>query len=148
MRRVLKGAGRCGWQEKDAAKNIGRLFVKGMHDARRSAAAAYCSLLPELKNGRFGNTRQLPAITGKLHEKGIEIKPPTLAKYLNEFRRGKDKKTDTPSSLYARGMSVREIQGHLKELYHTEVSPALISAVTDAVADEVRQWQGRLLDPV
>jgi putative transposase len=51
-------------------------------------------------------------------------------------------------SLYARGMSVREIQGHLKELYHTEVSPALISAVTDAVGDEVRQWQGRPLDAV
>jgi putative transposase len=51
-------------------------------------------------------------------------------------------------SLYARGMSVREIQGHLKEIYHTEVSPALISAVTDAVADEVRQWQGRPLDAV
>ena len=51
-------------------------------------------------------------------------------------------------SLYARGMSVREIQGHLKELYHTEVSPALISAVTDAVADEVKQWQCRSLDAV
>ena len=51
-------------------------------------------------------------------------------------------------SLYARGMSVREIQGHLKELYHTEISPALISAVTDEVADEVRQWQGRPLDAV
>jgi arginine repressor len=35
-------------------------------------------------------------IADKLHEKGIEIKPPTLAKYLNEFRRGKDRKTDTP----------------------------------------------------
>ena len=35
-------------------------------------------------------------IAEKLHEKGIEIKPPTLAKYLNEFRRGKDKKKDTP----------------------------------------------------
>ena len=35
-------------------------------------------------------------IAEKLHEKGIEIKPPTLAKYLNEFRRGKEKKTDTP----------------------------------------------------
>lgn len=51
-------------------------------------------------------------------------------------------------SLYARGMSVREIQGHLKELYHTEVSPALISAVTDAVMEDVRQWQGRPLDAV
>ena len=35
-------------------------------------------------------------IVEKLHEKGIEIKPPTLAKYLNEFRRGKDRKKDTP----------------------------------------------------
>lgn len=35
-------------------------------------------------------------IAEKLHEKGIEIKPPTLAKYLNEFRRGKDRKKDTP----------------------------------------------------
>ena len=51
-------------------------------------------------------------------------------------------------SLYARGMSVREIQGHLKELYHTDVSPSLISAVTDAVAEDVRQWQGRPLDAV
>lgn len=51
-------------------------------------------------------------------------------------------------SLYARGMSVREIQGHLKELYHTDVSLSLISAVTDAVAEDVRQWQGRPLDAV
>lgn len=55
---------------------------------------------------------------------------------------------DAIISLYARGMSVREIQGHLKELYHTEVSPVLISAVTDAVAEDVRQWQGRPLDAV
>lgn len=38
-------------------------------------------------------------------------------------------------SLYARGMTVREIQGHLAELYGTEVSPDLISKVTDAVLD-------------
>lgn len=55
---------------------------------------------------------------------------------------------DAIISLYARGMSVREIQGHLKELYHTEVSPALISAVTDEVVEDVRQWQGRPLDAV
>src|SRR5438445_458220 len=51
-------------------------------------------------------------------------------------------------SLYARGMTVREIQGHLAELYGTEVSPDLISRVTDAVLDEVRDWQNRPLDPV
>jgi len=49
-------------------------------------------------------------------------------------------------SLYARGMTVREIQGHLEEMYGTEVSPALISSVTDAVLDEVKAWQARPLD--
>jgi putative transposase len=51
-------------------------------------------------------------------------------------------------SLYARGMTVREIQGHLAELYGTEVSPDLISRITDAVLDEVREWQNRPLDSV
>jgi len=51
-------------------------------------------------------------------------------------------------SMYARGLSVREIRGHLLDLYGIEVSPDLISAVTDAVLDEVTQWQERPLDPV
>jgi len=45
-----------------------------------------------------------------------------------------------------RGMSVREIRGHLEEMYGVEVSPDLISRVTDEVMDEVRQWQARPLD--
>src|SRR5665811_1545528 len=48
-------------------------------------------------------------------------------------------------SLYARGMTVREIQGHLKEMYGTEVSPDLISTVTDEVIKEVEEWQMRPL---
>lgn len=51
-------------------------------------------------------------------------------------------------ALYARGMTTREIQGHLHELYRVEVSPALISAVTDTVLDEVKAWQARPLEPV
>jgi putative transposase len=51
-------------------------------------------------------------------------------------------------SMYARGMTVREIQGHLRELYAVDVSPDLISRVTDAVLDEVREWQNRPLDAV
>jgi len=49
-------------------------------------------------------------------------------------------------SLYARGLSTREIQAHLEEIYGTSVSPDLISTVTDAVLDEVRAWQSRPLD--
>jgi putative transposase len=49
-------------------------------------------------------------------------------------------------SMYARGMTVREIQGHLLELYGLEVSPDLISTVTDAVLETVAEWQNRPLE--
>jgi putative transposase len=55
---------------------------------------------------------------------------------------------DTVLSLYARGLSTREIQEHLEDLYGTEVSPTLISTITDAVLDEVRAWQSRPLAAV
>lgn len=51
-------------------------------------------------------------------------------------------------SMYARGMTVREIQGHLKELYATDISADLISSVTDAVIEEIREWQNRPLEPL
>ena len=49
-------------------------------------------------------------------------------------------------SMYARGMTVREIRGHLDELYGIDVSPDLISTITDAVLETVTEWQGRPLD--
>jgi putative transposase len=51
-------------------------------------------------------------------------------------------------SMYARGMSTREIQGHLEEIYKVEVSPTLISNVTEEVMEEVKIWQSRPLDAV
>jgi putative transposase len=55
---------------------------------------------------------------------------------------------DKVIALYARGMTTREIQGYLHELYGVEVSPSLISNVTDAVLEDVKTWQGRPLDAV
>ena len=68
--------------------------------------------------------------------------PKLIAKYQRRFPDFDDKII----SMYARGMSVREIRGHLEELYGIEVSPDLISAVTDAVLEEVSEWQNRPLD--
>jgi putative transposase len=51
-------------------------------------------------------------------------------------------------ALYARGMTVREIQGFLREMYEVEVSPDLISTVTDGIVAEVTAWQGRPLEPL
>lgn len=50
-------------------------------------------------------------------------------------------------SLYARGMTTREIQGHLQEMYQVEVSPSLISEVTDGIMEQARAWQNRPLEP-
>src|SRR5208337_2263748 len=55
---------------------------------------------------------------------------------------------DTIISMYSRGMTTREIEGHLKEIYGIEVSPTLISNVTEAVMEEVKAWQSRPLDEV
>jgi putative transposase len=68
--------------------------------------------------------------------------PKLIAKYQRRFP-GFDEKI---ISMYARGMSVREIQGHLVELYGLEVSPDLISTVTDAVLETVAEWQNRPLE--
>jgi putative transposase len=70
--------------------------------------------------------------------------PQLIAKYKRRFPGFDDKVI----SMYARGMSTREIAGHLLELYGVEVSPDLISTVTDAVLDEIAIWQARPLEPV
>ena len=51
-------------------------------------------------------------------------------------------------SIYVRGMKVREIQGYLEDINAAEVSPGLISTVTDSVLEEVKAWQNRTLDAV
>ena len=68
--------------------------------------------------------------------------PQLIAKYQRRFPGFDDKIV----SMYARGMSTREIVGHLRELYGIEVSPDLISVVTDAVLEEVAAWQARPLE--
>lgn len=70
--------------------------------------------------------------------------PQLIAKYQRRFPGFDDKIV----LMYARGMSNREIVGHLYDLYGVDVSPDLIPAVTDAVLDEIAAWQARPLEPV
>ncbi len=69
--------------------------------------------------------------------------PQLIAKYQRRFPGFDDKII----SMYARGMSTREITGHLRELYGIDASPDLISTITDAVLEKVAAWQQRSLDP-
>src|SRR5918912_1892332 len=99
------------------------------------------------RNGYGGKT--VLTGTGKLElqvprDRLSTFDPQLIAKYQRRFPGFDDKIV----SMYARGMSTGEIEGHLRELYGIEVSPDLVSAVTDAVLDEIAEWQDRPLEPL
>jgi len=100
--------------------------------------------------GNTRNGRSRKTLKGEFGEMPIDIprdrdgnfEPQLIGKHQTRWSGFDDKII----SLYARGMTVREIKSHLEEMYGTEVSPALISSVTDAVMDEAKAWQMRPLD--
>jgi len=102
----------------------------------------------EGKNHRNGSTRKR-VLAGDGHvevtiprDREARFDPVLIGKYQRRLPDFDDKVI----SMYARGMSTREIQGHLEEIYGAEVSPQLISTVTDAVSAEVAEWQSRPLE--
>ena len=101
-------------------------------------------------NSRNGSeTKTLKGKRGQLQidvprDRASEFEPQIVKKRQTRF----DGLDDKIISLYSRGMTTREIQGHLEEIYGVEVSPSLISTVTDTVIEEVRAWQNRPLDAV
>jgi len=103
----------------------------------------------QVGNNRNGYGRKtVTTDTGKIEleiprDRAGSFDPALIAKYQRRFPGFDDKII----SMYARGMSTREIAGHLRELYGIDVSPDLISTVTDAVLEEVAAWQARPLDP-
>ena len=103
-------------------------------------------------SGNTRNGKSKKTLKGEFGELPIEVprdrhgsfEPQLIPKHQTRWNGFDDKII----SLYARGMTVREIQAHLQEMYGTEVSPSLISSVTDAVSEEVKAWQARPLDPI
>src|SRR5215208_7259029 len=99
------------------------------------------------RNGKSSKT--VKGKRGQLHidvprDRASSFEPQLIKKGQTRF----DGFDDKVISMYARGMTCREIKAHLQEIYGVEVSPDLISTVTDGVLDEVRSWQARPLDPV
>ncbi len=101
-------------------------------------------------NSRNGNSKK--TIKGEFGNLDIEVprdrnstfEPVIISKGETRFTGFDDKII----SMYARGMTTRDIQSHLQELYGVEVSPTLISQVTDAVTEEITLWQNRPLEEV
>jgi len=101
-------------------------------------------------NARNGtSTKTLKTDHGELElsvprDRNSEFEPQIVKKGQRRFTGFDDKIV----SMYARGMTTRDIQGHLEEIYGVEVSPDLISSVTDGIISEVKEWQSRPLDEV
>jgi putative transposase len=102
------------------------------------------------RNHRNGSTRKR-VLTDDSHvevtiprDREARFDPVLIGKYQRRLPGFDDKVI----SLYTRGMSTREIQGHLEEIYGADVSPQLISTITDAVAAEAAEWQSRPLEPL
>ncbi len=77
-------------------------------------------------------------------DRNASFEPQIVPKHQTRFAGFDDKIL----SMYARGMTTRDIEGHLKQMYGVEVSPGLISQVTDAVIEEVKVWQNRALEAI
>ena len=103
---------------------------------------------PGSGNTRNGQSRKtLKSEQGTLEigvprDRAVNFEPKLIRKHQTRWD-GLDEKI---IALYARGMMVRDMQAQLEEMYGVEVSPALISQVTDAVHDEVKMWQNRPLE--
>jgi putative transposase len=99
------------------------------------------------RNGHYGKTVTTPAGPVRItvpRDRNATFEPRIVPK----GQRRLVQVDDMILSLYARGMTTRDIRAHLAEVYGAEVSPALVSRVTDVVADEITAWQTRPLDPV
>lgn len=150
---LLKGADPKKLFEKDGLldelkKALAERMLNAELDHHLEAEAGQEAEPGKPRNHRNGySAKTVLTDTGKLEletprDRQGTFSPQLIAKYRRRLP-GFDAKI---ISMYARGMAVREIQEHLQEIYGTEVSPQLISQVTDAVLDEVAAWQGRPLE--
>jgi transposase-like protein len=145
-------------QNKDAESLLGESGLAGQLKKRLAERMLAAELSHHLdaeaaqgKNGNHRNGSSRKTVTtpeGEALELAIPrdrqatFAPQLVAKYQRRLP-GFDERV---ISMYARGMSVREITGHLQEIYGLEVSPDLISTITDGVLGEVEQWQQRPLE--
>lgn len=139
--------------ENGLLKQLTKLLVEKALDAELAEHLGHGKNEPVANDaGNTRNGKSKKTLKGDFGELPIEIprdrhgtfEPQLIPKHQTRWSGFDDKIL----SLYARGMTVREIQAHLEEMYGTEISPSLISSITDAVADEVKAWQSRPLDPI
>jgi transposase-like protein len=133
-----------------------QLTTRVVERALEAELTAHLGYAPHARNGRssenYRNGKGKKTVQTETAQFDIDVPrdrdgsfEPQLVKKRQRRLDGFD---DKVLALYTRGLSTREMQAHLEELYGVEVSPTLISNITDAVLDEVRTWQARPLASV
>lgn len=134
-------------------KQLQKALLERMLDGELTNSLGYDK--HESKGKNSGNSRNghsektLTTESGELEikvprDRNSEFEPKIISKHQTRFEGFDDKII----SLYARGMTTRDIQAQLEDLYNVEVSPTLISNVTNEVIEEVKAWQSRPLDKI
>jgi putative transposase len=139
--------------EAGLVKDLTKRLVERALDGEMTAHLGYEKHAQSGKNsGNSRNGKESKTVIGDTGTLDIEVPRDRNGDFEPQLVRKHQRRLpgfdDKVIALYARGMTTREIQGHLKELYGVEVSPALISSVTDSVLDDVKAWQSRALSSV
>jgi putative transposase len=139
--------------ESGLLKQLTKALLERAMNAEMSSHLGYDKHDPSGHNsGNSRNGASAKTVKGEFGEivvqtprdRNATFEPQILKKRQTRF----DGFDDKILSMYARGMSTREIQGHLEEMYGVEVSPALVSQVTEAVVEELKSWQSRPLEAI
>src|SRR5574343_1556812 len=139
--------------ENGLLKQLTNLLVERALDAEMSNHLGHDKNQPVVNtSGNTRNGKSKKTLKGEFGELPIDIprdrhgsfEPQLIPKHQTRWTGFDDKNL----SLYARWMTVREIQSHLEEMYGTEGARTLISSVTDAVIEEAKAWQSRPLDSI
>ena len=141
----------------EAVEEVSRAFKKALIERALGAEMSYHLGYPaggekpdsatNYRNGRSGKTVLTddgPLRIEVPRDREGEFEPKLIGKHERHFTGFDDKII----AMYARGMTVREIQGFLAQMYATDVTPDFISTVTDAVLAEITAWQSRPLEPM
>jgi putative transposase len=139
--------------EDGAIKRLIKASLEGMLDAELTEHLGYKRYSPEGKNrgnSRNGKSRKtLRNDNGEIdlvvpRDRNGSFDPVIVKKYERTLGPIEDKII----SMYAKGMTTRDIQTHIQELYGLEISPALVSQITDKIIDLARQWHNRPLEAI
>ncbi len=139
--------------ENGLIKQLIKSVVQRSLDAEMTEHLGYEKHAPEGKNtGNSRNGYSKKTVSGDFGEVELDIPRDREDEFQPQIvKKGQTRLTgfdDKVISLYARGMTTRDIQEQLKELYGVEVSPTLISNITESIMEDVRAWQNRTLDKI